>query len=100
MTAPPETPEPTHLRRLAVDILRSWSPEQALAAFEIISELRDAIWTVCGCRVQDTLRHQCTDPGPGHWRSLRRAGVLSGTLPPCCSSKSLNQNNRVTTYFL
>jgi hypothetical protein len=65
MNAPPETPPPAHLRPLAVDIPRTWTPEQALAAFELISELRDAIWIVYGCQVQLALRNQCTDPGPG-----------------------------------
>jgi len=63
MTAPPETPPPAHLRPLAVEISRSWTPEQALAAFELISELRYAIWIIYGCHVQDALRHQCADPG-------------------------------------
>jgi hypothetical protein len=65
MTAPPETPPPAHLRPLAVDIPRSWTPEQALAAFELLSELRDAIWILYGRHVQDALCRQCADPGPG-----------------------------------
>ena len=65
MNAPPDPPLPAHLRPLAVDIPRHWTPEQALAVFDMISELRDAIWIVYGCHVQDALRRQRTNPGLG-----------------------------------
>jgi hypothetical protein len=65
MNAPPETSPPAHLRSLAVDIPRTWTPEQALAVFDMISELRDAIWIAYSCNVQDALRRQRTNPGLG-----------------------------------
>ncbi len=63
MNAPSGPPLPAHLSALAVDIPRHWTPEQALAVFDMISELRDAIWIFYDGHIQDTLRRQCTDPG-------------------------------------
>ena len=45
MSKPPEnSPLPAHLRPMTIEIPRSWTPEQALAAFERIDDLRDKIW--------------------------------------------------------
>ncbi len=65
MTEPPEPPLPAHLRPLAVDIPRSWTPEQALAVYELITDLRDAIWLLYGFQLMDELRGQRVDPAPG-----------------------------------
>ena len=65
MTEPPEPPLPAHLRPLAVDISRTWTPEQALAVYELITDLRDAIWLLYGFQVMDELRDQRADPAPG-----------------------------------
>ena len=65
MTEPPEPPLPAHLRPLAVDISRTWTPEQALAVYELITDLRDAIWLLYGLQVMDELRDQRADPRPG-----------------------------------
>ena len=35
-----------------------WSPEQAVAVFEILDELRERIWDVYGRRIQQALREQ------------------------------------------
>jgi hypothetical protein len=59
MSKPPETsPPPAHLRPLAIEIPRTWTPEQALAVFELIDDLRDKIWALYSCRLQATLREQ------------------------------------------
>ena len=44
MSTPPEPSDlPAHLRPLTVEIPRTWTPEEALAVFELIDELRDKI---------------------------------------------------------
>ena len=35
-----------------------WSPEQAIAVFEILDELRDRIWERYGLQIQQVLRDQ------------------------------------------
>jgi len=35
-----------------------WSPEQAVAVFEILDELRDCIWERYGLQIQQVLRDQ------------------------------------------
>jgi hypothetical protein len=38
-----------------------WSPEQAIAVFEILDELRDRVWSRYGQQIQYILREQqCT----------------------------------------
>ena len=37
-----------------------WSPEQAVAVFEILDELRDRIWERYGLQIQQVLREQCS----------------------------------------
>ena len=60
MSTPPERlPLPTHLRPLTVDIPRTWTPEQALAVFELIDDIRNKVRAIYGCRLQAALRKQC-----------------------------------------
>jgi hypothetical protein len=68
MNQPPDMkrPRPAHLCPLTVDIPRTWTPEQALAVFELVSDIRDAIWTIYDCRLQALLREQSGDCGPDH----------------------------------
>ena len=47
---------PAHLRPLSIDIPRTWTPEQALALFELIDDLRDKVWALYGDRMQALLR--------------------------------------------
>ena len=61
MSKTQETPLPTHLRGLAVDIPRTWTPEAALAVFELIDDLRDKICTLYDCQLQALLREQSAD---------------------------------------
>jgi hypothetical protein len=55
---PENSPPPAHLRPLAIEIPRSWTPEEALAVFELIDDLRDKIWALYSWRLQATLREQ------------------------------------------
>jgi hypothetical protein len=36
-----------------------WTPEEALAVFELVDELRDRIWSIYQIKLQDLMRHQC-----------------------------------------
>ena len=49
---------PAHLRPLSIDIPRTWTPEQALALFELIDDLRDKVWALYGDRMQALLQEQ------------------------------------------
>jgi hypothetical protein len=63
MSGPEE--RPAHLRPLIVEISRFWSPEQALAVFELIDDLRDKILAIHGNQIRELLREQrgFLDPG-------------------------------------
>lgn len=41
-----------------------WSPEQALAVFEIVDELRELLWHHYGGQIQQALRAQRSTGGP------------------------------------
>ena len=41
-----------------------WSPEQALAVFEFLHTMRQALWTVYGPQVQQAWRDQLVPDGP------------------------------------
>jgi hypothetical protein len=47
---------PAHLRPITADIPAAWSPEQALAVFELLDDLRDKIWTHYGSQMQRLLQ--------------------------------------------
>ena len=53
---------------ISLQIPTCWTPEQAFAAFELIDELRDAIWRCYALQLQeeyrDQLRHQDPDCNP------------------------------------
>jgi hypothetical protein len=60
MSTPPESPQlPAHLRPSTVEIPRTWTPEEALAVFELIDVLRDKIFALYNVQLQDLLREQC-----------------------------------------
>ena len=60
MSMPPEPSQPpAHLRPLTVAIPRTWTPQEALAVFELIYDLRDKICALYNVRLQDLLREQC-----------------------------------------
>jgi hypothetical protein len=41
-----------------------WSPEQAVAVFEILDELREHVWARYGLQIQQLLRDQCSTGVP------------------------------------
>jgi hypothetical protein len=56
---------PAHRRPLTVEISRFWSPEEALAVFELIDDIRDKILAIHGDQLREALKDQrrCGDPG-------------------------------------
>ena len=55
---------PAHLRPITVEIPVTWTPEQALAVYELLDDLRERIWEIYDLRLQDLLREQLRSPGP------------------------------------
>ena len=49
---------PDHLRPIAVEIPVTWTPEQALAVWEMLDELREKIWTRYSCQLRDLLAEE------------------------------------------
>lgn len=49
---------PPHLEPLTIDIPRTWTPEQALALFELLDDLRDKVWVLYAEQMQALLREQ------------------------------------------
>jgi hypothetical protein len=49
---------PAHLRPITVEIPATWTPEQALAVFDLLDELKEKIWARYGCQLQDLLRDE------------------------------------------
>jgi hypothetical protein len=47
---------PAHLRPATVEISRFWSPDVALAVFELIDDLRDKILALHGDQLREALR--------------------------------------------
>jgi hypothetical protein len=60
MSASPPSPLPAHLRPLPVEIPATWTPEQALAVFELLDEIRDKIWSRYRGRLQGLIQEQLT----------------------------------------
>jgi hypothetical protein len=56
---------PDHLRLITVDIPVTWTPEQALAVFELLDELREKIWTRYGNQMQELMAEQQQYPEVG-----------------------------------
>ena len=54
---------PAHLRPITVEIPVTWTPEQALAVFELLDDLRERIWEIYNFQLQDLLREQQQSPG-------------------------------------
>ena len=57
---PPVPPANTvrHAARLPITLPTDWSPAQAVAAFEILDELRERVWEHYGLQIQQVLRDQ------------------------------------------
>jgi hypothetical protein len=43
---------------LSVEIPTTWTPEQALAVFELLTEIRDRLWHQYNVQIQTELQHQ------------------------------------------
>ena len=56
---------PAHLRPATVEISRFWSPDVALAVFELIDDLRDKILALHGDQLREALRVQRGQGRPG-----------------------------------
>jgi hypothetical protein len=61
MSKPPLPP--SHLRPISVEIPATWTPEQALAVFDLLDEIREKIWAVYSSRLQDLLQEQQRSSG-------------------------------------
>ena len=48
----------------AVVVPLHWTPEQALAVFECLQAMRQALWTIYGPQVQQAWRDQLVPDGP------------------------------------
>ena len=49
---------PAHARPITVEISRFWSPEEALAVFELIDDIRDKILALHGDQLREALQDQ------------------------------------------
>ena len=59
MSKPPDPPPlPAHLRPLTIGIPRTWTPDEALAVFELIDDLRHKVWALYSCQMQALLAEQ------------------------------------------
>jgi len=56
------------LKPVLLEIPDHWTPETALAVFELINDLRDQIWSRYAIDIQDELRRQILtgDPDANH----------------------------------
>lgn len=66
MSKSPLPPSPAHLRPIPVEIPATWTPEQALAVFDLLDEIRDTIWSRYGVRLQDLLQEQQASSAVDH----------------------------------
>jgi hypothetical protein len=53
---------PAHLRPITIEIPTTWSPEQALAVYELLDDLREKIWDRYHHTLQDLLQQQLQSP--------------------------------------
>jgi hypothetical protein len=58
VSTPTDKQLPTHLRPLTLEIPATWTPEEALAVFELIDELRDKICALYNHQLQAQLQQQ------------------------------------------
>jgi hypothetical protein len=64
MSAPPPPPSLPPPPEAASLMPRHWTPEQALAVFECLHLLRQALWDAYGPEVQQAWREQLVPDGP------------------------------------
>ncbi len=58
MSPSPPSSLPAHLRPADVEIPATWTPEQALAVFELLDEIKEKIWALYSGRLQDLFQEQ------------------------------------------
>lgn len=49
---------------LAFMVHANWTPEQALAVWELLDDLRERVWTHYGCAIEKLLHEQCVTHQP------------------------------------
>ena len=64
MSVDPSSSASTTTPASAPVVPRHWTPEQALAVFECLQALRQALWSEYGPRVQQAWREQLEPDGP------------------------------------
>ena len=52
------------MKRRASVLPTYWTPEQAVAVFEILDELRDQVWNLYGPQIQQAMRHDQSTTSP------------------------------------
>jgi hypothetical protein len=57
---------PDHLRPITIELPVTWTPEQALAVWEMLDELREKIWVRYSRQLQDMLAEQQSCPVLDH----------------------------------
>ncbi len=53
---------PDHLRPITIELPVTWTPEQALAVWQMLDELREKIWVRYSRQLQDMLAEQQSCP--------------------------------------
>jgi hypothetical protein len=53
---------PDHLRPITVEIPATWTPEQALAVWEVLDQIRKKIWARYSFQLQDLLAKEQPRP--------------------------------------
>ena len=54
---------PAYRRPITVEIPVTWTPEQALAVYELLDDLRERLWELYNVQLQNLLREQQQSPG-------------------------------------
>lgn len=49
---------PAHLQPIILEIPIHWTPDQALAIFELLDDLKEKIWVRYNCQIQRMMREQ------------------------------------------
>jgi hypothetical protein len=58
MNEPEQRSPSTYARSITVEISRFWTPEEALAVFELIDDIRDKILALHGEQLREALKDQ------------------------------------------
>jgi hypothetical protein len=58
------------MKRRASVLPTYWTPEQALAVFEILDGLRDQLWSLYGPQIQQAMREEQCATSPKPYRAV------------------------------